>query len=66
YQYELDEGTDEPRIWSYGPDKEDGTEDDIISWDEGSEDEGDMTGGQNSSGVRSSRGGDTKTESIGN
>ncbi|MDO4558533.1 MAG: type II secretion system major pseudopilin GspG [Planctomycetia bacterium] len=33
YQYELDEGTDEPRIWSYGPDGKDGTEDDINSWD---------------------------------
>lgn len=74
YQYELDEGTGEPRVWSYGPDKEDGTEDDIISWDEESED-GEMTGeekgqgnrGGNTGGesVRSGRGGNTETEAIG-
>jgi general secretion pathway protein G len=34
YQYEYTPGVDlDPRIWSVGPDGEDGTEDDICSWD---------------------------------
>ena len=33
YEYPPTHGTgDFPDIWSYGPDKEDGTEDDIVSW----------------------------------
>lgn len=35
YQYECVASTDggeEPRIWSFGPDKEDNTDDDICSW----------------------------------
>ncbi|MDD3469677.1 MAG: type II secretion system major pseudopilin GspG [Thermoguttaceae bacterium] len=32
YQYALDESTGSPHVWSYGPDKQDGTEDDIKSW----------------------------------
>ena len=32
YQYELDESTGSPHVWSYGPDKQDGTEDDVKSW----------------------------------
>jgi len=38
YQYEYSPGVDlDPRIWSFGPDGEDGTEDDICSWDRGAE-----------------------------
>lgn len=34
YRYEYSPGIDlDPRIWSFGPDGEDGTEDDICSWD---------------------------------
>ena len=43
YQYELDEGADEPRIWSYGPDRKDDTEDDILSWNP--DEESGMVGG---------------------
>jgi general secretion pathway protein G len=32
YEYEYEEGADFPRIWSWGPDKENDTEDDIRSW----------------------------------
>lgn len=33
YEYPPTHGTgDYPDIWSFGPDKEDGTEDDIVSW----------------------------------
>ena len=43
YQYEYPathgKGKD-PEIWSYGPDKEDDTEDDIVSWKKSAEDEG--------------------------
>lgn len=34
YQYECD--GDNPRIWSFGPDRQDNTEDDICSWQTGS------------------------------
>ncbi len=48
YQYVFppEKGTsDYPDIWSYGPDKEDGTEDDICSWDKESEGEEGFDGG---------------------
>ncbi len=38
YEYPPTHGTGEyPDIWSYGPDGEDGTEDDIVSWTESQE-----------------------------
>jgi len=38
YLYEYAPGLDlDPRIWSFGPDGEDGTEDDICSWDRSAE-----------------------------
>lgn len=43
YEYPPTQGNgDLPDIWSYGPDGEDNTEDDIVSWkqDEGEEEEG--------------------------
>ena len=43
YQYEYPathgKGKD-PEIWSYGPDKEDDTEDDIVSWKKNADEEG--------------------------
>ncbi len=32
YEYEYEEGANFPRIWSWGPDKESDTDDDICSW----------------------------------
>lgn len=41
YEYPPTHGKGEnPDIWSYGPDKEDDTEDDIVSWKKSAEDEG--------------------------
>lgn len=66
YQYELattDGQEDEPHIWSMGPDKQDGTEDDVCSWDKGSE--GDTTGSTANEGSSTSTrtGGNTSTRS---
>lgn len=42
YEYPPQQGKgDYPDIWSYGPDGEDGTEDDVVSWDASEEDGGD-------------------------
>ena len=43
YQYEYPSThsrDDQPDIWSFGPDGEDGTEDDIFSWSKSAEGEG--------------------------
>ncbi|MEZ6048504.1 MAG: type II secretion system major pseudopilin GspG [Planctomycetaceae bacterium] len=42
YQYEYEAGEKSPKIWSYGPDGEDGTDDDITSWK--SSEDGDESG----------------------
>lgn len=44
YQYEF-EGGDFPKIWSWGPDKEDGTEDDISNRSSGTGEDGEFGGG---------------------
>ncbi len=42
YEYPPTHGSgDYPDIWSYGPDREDGTEDDVVSWSK-SQEEGEM------------------------
>lgn len=45
YQYAY-EGGDSPRIWSWGPDKKDGTDDDIRSWSSGTVEEGEFGGAE--------------------
>jgi general secretion pathway protein G len=46
YEYPPKHGTtDFPDIWSMGPDGEDGTEDDIVSWSQEGSDEGPGAGG---------------------
>jgi general secretion pathway protein G len=48
YEYPPKHGTtDFPDLWSLGPDGEDGTEDDIVSWSQDSDDKG--SGGERSS-----------------
>ncbi|MCA9040075.1 MAG: type II secretion system major pseudopilin GspG [Planctomycetaceae bacterium] len=39
YQYEYESGDGMPKVWSYGPDGEDGTDDDIKSWKSSEDDE---------------------------
>jgi general secretion pathway protein G len=48
YQYEWPSThgkADYPDIWSFGPDGEDGTEDDIVNWKRDGEEEGGLEGG---------------------
>ncbi len=52
YEYPPKHGTtDFPDIWSMGPDGEDGTEDDIVSWSQDSDEKG---AGEKSSGAKPS------------
>ena len=52
YEYPPKHGTtDFPDIWSMGPDGEDGTEDDIVSWSQDSDEKG---SGEKSSGAKPS------------
>jgi general secretion pathway protein G len=50
YEYPPKKGTgDAPDLWSFGPDGEDGTDDDVVSWSSSSDKEGDSSSSSESS-----------------
>jgi len=53
YRAESEHEMDFPDIWSNGKDKEEGTEDDVVSWDVGEESEGISSTGTGSAGTKS-------------
>jgi len=66
YQYEYPPaqgGGDTPDIWSYGPDGEDGTDDDVCSWNTTAPAEGQAAAGDSAEPGARSSGGGAKTRS---
>ena len=60
YRQKSEHGDEETfDLWSYGPDKQEGTDDDLVNWDKNAEEGGSPTGGSPSGGSPSGSGSPT-------